>query len=128
MAYGDVFERHSQRMRNETAALGLFALGLFGIANQRQRAEAEIKFALLSFLFLFGGTGTGGSQGFFIPFLITLLFVAVKAEAAFSSNFFTGSLIGCVFYYFFGFMIGFALSFFISIVIAVTIFYFKALD
>jgi hypothetical protein len=127
MAYGDVFERHSQRMRNETAALVMFALGLFGIANQRQRAEAEIKTALLSFLFLFGGTGTGGSQGFFIPFLITLLFVAVKAEAAFSSNFFTGSLIGCVFYYF-GFMIGFLLSFLISTAIAVTIFYFKALD
>ena len=66
MAYGDVFVRHSQRMRNETSALGLFALGLFGIANQRQRAEAEIKTALLTFLFLFGGIGTGGSQGFLI--------------------------------------------------------------
>jgi hypothetical protein len=86
-------------MRNETAALGLFALGLFGIANQRQRAEAEIQTALSSFLFLFGGIGAGGSQGFLIPFLITLLLIGVKAEGSFSSSFFFGSLIGWVYFY-----------------------------
>jgi hypothetical protein len=115
-------------MRNETAALGLFALGLFGIAKQRQLAEAEIKTALLSFLFFFGGIGAGGSQGFLIPFLITLLFIGVKAEGAFSSNFFIGGLIGCVLYYFGLIIFIVFLSFFISSVVAVTIFYFKALD
>jgi hypothetical protein len=88
MTYSNVFVRHSQRLK-----------GLFGIANQWPRTEAEIKTFLTSFLFLFGGIGAGCSQGFLIPFVITLLLIGVKAEEAFSSSFFFGSLIGWVFFY-----------------------------
>jgi uncharacterized membrane protein YfcA len=111
---------HSQRMRDEAAALGFLALGLFGIAKQRQQAkEAD---AVTSLLFSLGGIGASVSCGFLIPFVITLLLVRVspsEAEGAFSTNFFAGTLLGSVFYYF-GFIA--SVSFFIVSTVAVVLF------
>ena len=107
-------------MRDEAAALGFLALGLFGIAKQRQQAkEAD---AVTSLLFSLGGIGASVSCGFLIPFVITLLLVRVspsEAEGAFSTNFFAGTLLGSVFYYF-GFIA--SVSFFIVSTVAVVLF------
>jgi uncharacterized membrane protein len=111
-------------MRDEAAALGFLALGLFGIAKQRQQAkEAD---AVTSLLFSLGGIGASASCGFLIPFVITLLLVRVspsEAEGVFSTNFFAGNLLGSVFYYF-GFIV--SVSFFIVSTVAVVLFSYYA--
>lgn len=104
------FVQHSQRIRDEATALGILALGLVGIAKQRQQAIEVAVEAATSLLFYLGGIGASFSYGVLIPFLITLLLIGVKAEGAFSANFFTGTLLGSVFYYF-GFIA--SVSFFI---------------